>query len=152
MGKRKRSNRQEMKLFSFSFFFLLVQTLQGIEGNVQCGDNNFVPTRRFCYFTSPPAAPVVDRENCATSADCMLNEDSSRCVRRSDNLSTQPPVLPVNADGIDTTSDEAVNADDSDTNPMSDEGSSEDNPVPSSPGQQQVFLSSIKVNVRRNVV
>ena len=130
-----------MKLFSFSFFFLLVQTWQGIEGNVQCGDNNFVPNCRFCYFTSPPAAPLVDRENCNTSPDCKLNEDSSGCVSRSENLPSQAPVLPDNAD-------------DSDTNPTSDKVSSEENLVPSSPeyfGQQEVFLSRIKVHVRRNV-
>merc|ERR1712037_974723 len=77
-----RSNRQEMKLIGFSFFLLLVHTFRGIEGDVQCGDSNTVPHCMYCIFASPPATPGIDMQNCITSLHCMLNDDSSVCVRR----------------------------------------------------------------------
>jgi hypothetical protein len=129
-----------MKLIGFSFFLLLVQTFRGIEGDVQCGDNNTVPNCRICLFTTPPAPLGIDPQNCNTSLDCMLNDDSSDCVRRP----TEAAALPVDAE-------------DSNTNPSS---SSEANLAPSAPdhtGQELLvsstedILSKIKVGLRRNV-
>ena len=78
----QRSSGQEMKLISFSFFLLLLQTFRGIDGDVRCGDNHTVPSCRLCLFASPPAPLGIDRQNCNTSPDCMLNDDSSMCVMR----------------------------------------------------------------------
>merc|ERR1712037_960255 len=125
-----RSNRQEMKLIGFSFFLLLVHTFRGIEGDVQCGDSNTVPHCMYCIFASPPATPGIDMQNCNTSLHCMLNDDSSVCVRRP----TEAPTLPVDA---------------------SDDSSSEDigqAVLPSPPEDiSQGILSKIKVSLRRNV-
>ena len=133
-----------MKLFSFPIFFLLAQTLQVIEGEVQCGNNNAVSSCFYCMF-NPEANPPVDSENCDTSPDCMLNTDSSRCVPRPENSSSEdlvpsvirpvePPVLPANpAEAPEAPVNNHVlplDADNSDTN-------------------QEVFLSRIKVDLRQ---
>ena len=75
-----------MMLFSFSFFFLLAQTLQGIEGEVQCGNNNIVSSCFYCMFNPEANTPNEDPEYCNTSPDCMLNAESSGCVPRPDEV------------------------------------------------------------------
>ena len=122
----ERSNSREMKLFSFPFFFLLAQTLQGIEGEVQCRNNDTVPSCFYCMF-NPEANRPVDPENCNTSPDCML--DSSRCVPRPENPSTQNPVPPVNP-STPAITEASVNTQ-----------------APVLP--QEVFLSRIKVNLKQ---
>ena len=151
----QRSSGQEMKLISFSFFLLLLQTLRGIEGDVQCGNNNSVSNCRFCLLASPPAPFGIDMRNCNASPDCMLNDDSSDCVNRP----TQPSSLPVDAE-------------DNDTNPTSN-GSSSAPSAPEQTGQEplvsateeigeellpsapadigQGFLSTIKVSLTPNM-
>merc|ERR1712060_394718 len=144
MGQTQRSNSQEMKFFSFPFFFLLAHTLQGIEGEVQCGNNNAVSSCFYCMF-NPEANPPVDSENCDTSPDCMLNTDSSRCVPRPENSSSEdlvpsvirpvePPVLPANpAEAPEAPVNNHVlplDADNSHTN-------------------QEAFLSRIKVDLKQ---
>jgi len=128
MGQMHRGNRLEMKLFSFSFFLLLVQTFQGIEGDVVCGKNNREPSCRTCLLSpeGPLQAPRIDLENCNTSPDCMLNENSTNCVTRSENLLFSP-----------------TNANNSNTNNTS----SESNLATSSP--REIFISMIKVNMRQ---
>ena len=118
-----------MKLFSFSFFLVFAQTLQGIEGEVQRGNNNAVPSCFYCMF-NPEANLPVDPENCNTSPDCML--DSSRCVPRPENPSTQNPFPPVNPSTPALSTTEA---------PATTEASVLNT--------QGVFLSRIKVNLKQ---
>merc|ERR1719187_2240259 len=77
-----------MRLASLPVLVLLLQTTPGTQGEVRCGSNS-VPNCSFCYYSISEARTFTpDMNNCATSPDCMLNEDSSACISRPQNNSS----------------------------------------------------------------